>query len=763
MTASEKKQFLAQYEEIHDSLMRFCIVKSRGIMDPKDLANDVLLVGMENYHKLNDKKALLSYLFTTANRICMNKVRRKKFDGHYDETMAANISDPNNNVDKGVDIAFLYAALDQLPPLQKEAVTLFEISDLPIKEIMVIQNSKASAVKQRIKRGREKLAELLKEKDRKKIAVVATSLLLTSNSFGMSNLDAYFQAVKDLPLPLSKAEAVGTITKFSAAGAATNATATKIGSVVLKKTILGSVVVGGVIGTTVLLSSPSEAQEDTNGNNHSTELAFFSDTLKKEKPVDSTKTISYETILEENPHMLELPEEELNRIMEEVLADTLESDDTFPEETEEIEKTEEFPESSSSGELLEGDTFPIASVETVSIDHLGGNIEVMTWDRDEVKIITNHRIIGKTPEDEALIKENLDFKVEKQGSTLTIKNNTCGIKKQKINGRKKGLSTISFRNGKKAKFKVLEMNYTIMMPADVNLSLLGNYENITVPDMNKDVTSRLFHCNLKLGSVGGKADIKLHYSKAEMADFNEAQIYLMDSDITFLNSKKLDLTAKYSDVTAGEISGGAEMTLFDSDLTAVGFTGNLNGNIKYASLKFEQSNIPEGKISAFESKMTFPNADKLDIEMRYSSLTGARVKTLNVPVVFECNINYDYVGNLSAASSKYSEYKIGELGEKIEMSSFEDDLIIKKTKPNLSGMTFSGKYCNYTITLAQPADYQLDFDGNYGNLDYGDLKLTLKNYEKTNEHKVLTGFLQDGDENSPTISFDCFESKIKLN
>ena len=48
-----------------------------------------------------------------------------------------------------------------LPEEQKEAVILFEISGFSIKEICEIQQAGESAVKQRLKRGRQKLTEIL--------------------------------------------------------------------------------------------------------------------------------------------------------------------------------------------------------------------------------------------------------------------------------------------------------------------------------------------------------------------------------------------------------------------------------------------------------------------------------------------------------------------------------------------------------------------------------------------------------------------------
>jgi len=55
----------------------------------------------------------------------------------------------------------LHQALSKLPEVQKEAIILYEISGFSIKEIATIQDASEPAVKQRLKRGREKLVEIL--------------------------------------------------------------------------------------------------------------------------------------------------------------------------------------------------------------------------------------------------------------------------------------------------------------------------------------------------------------------------------------------------------------------------------------------------------------------------------------------------------------------------------------------------------------------------------------------------------------------------
>ena len=78
-------------------------------------------------------------------------------------------SDGQVEPELSADVHFLFAALAQLPEAQREAIILFEISGFSIKEIMEIQRAGESAVKQRLKRGRERLEEILKYESSLKI------------------------------------------------------------------------------------------------------------------------------------------------------------------------------------------------------------------------------------------------------------------------------------------------------------------------------------------------------------------------------------------------------------------------------------------------------------------------------------------------------------------------------------------------------------------------------------------------------------------
>jgi len=160
MSIEKQANFLRLYEPIHDRFERFCRARVYGRMDYKDLINETLLIAFQKHESLRSEEAFLSFLFTISVRILSNQHKKKKEDSMIEST-SYSLHDENAKTEQSTEVYFLYKVLEQLPEIQKEAIILFEISGFSIKEITGIQNASESAVKQRLKRGREKLVEIL--------------------------------------------------------------------------------------------------------------------------------------------------------------------------------------------------------------------------------------------------------------------------------------------------------------------------------------------------------------------------------------------------------------------------------------------------------------------------------------------------------------------------------------------------------------------------------------------------------------------------
>lgn len=174
----DQKHFLALYEPVHESFARFCHAKAYGLMEAEDLISESIICALEQFHQLREEKAFLSFLFSIASNVLNKKNRRLKFRGNYNQQQAEKSIDESIDAETRLDIEVLYTALNQLPKEQKEALILFEISGFSIKEVSEIQHASESAIKQRLKRGRVKLAEYFKSDQLKNEVVGSRSSIL---------------------------------------------------------------------------------------------------------------------------------------------------------------------------------------------------------------------------------------------------------------------------------------------------------------------------------------------------------------------------------------------------------------------------------------------------------------------------------------------------------------------------------------------------------------------------------------------------------
>lgn len=161
MSIKRQNNFLNLYEPIHDKFDRFCRARAYGEMDAQDLMNETLMVAFEKLDELKSDKAFFSFLCGISIRILSNAARKKQAS-FKDLGAAENLYDQTSETEKNFEVEMLHKCLSKLPDIQRECIILFEISGFSINEIATIQNSSISAIKQRLKRGRERLEEILK-------------------------------------------------------------------------------------------------------------------------------------------------------------------------------------------------------------------------------------------------------------------------------------------------------------------------------------------------------------------------------------------------------------------------------------------------------------------------------------------------------------------------------------------------------------------------------------------------------------------------
>lgn len=158
------ERFLALIMPIKQGLLGYCRTLTSDRDSAKDLASEAIVIAYQAFGKLKEESALKSYLYTTVKRLARDQWKRdvRQTEIGNAAQMAASTASPETLAD----IRLLQEALMQLPDAQRDAIIWHELSGLQLEEIREIQGGSLSAVKMRILRGKEKLAEILGEPTR---------------------------------------------------------------------------------------------------------------------------------------------------------------------------------------------------------------------------------------------------------------------------------------------------------------------------------------------------------------------------------------------------------------------------------------------------------------------------------------------------------------------------------------------------------------------------------------------------------------------
>lgn len=176
MSMTPNKEFLSNYEPIHEGFCKYCRAISGNSEDAKDLVQDSILTVLDGFHKIKEKASFKSYMFSVASNLNKMRRRRAKVKTDFTKREISQIQSLSGNQEAIVDFNLIYNQLLLLPTKTAEAMILFHISDLSLDDIRKIQGGTLSALKQRLKRGREKLLKQLTKPSQVRVAMLLISL-----------------------------------------------------------------------------------------------------------------------------------------------------------------------------------------------------------------------------------------------------------------------------------------------------------------------------------------------------------------------------------------------------------------------------------------------------------------------------------------------------------------------------------------------------------------------------------------------------------
>jgi RNA polymerase sigma-70 factor (ECF subfamily) len=165
--AGDPAAFNELYHRHRAAIFRFSYRLSGSVEGAEDITHDCFLSLIKKPENFNPERASLrTYLFSAARNLWLKQLRSLGREAAIDEFEENQfISFSKEPLERLLDYELsekVQQAVASLPPLQKEALVLFEYEGLALSEIASMIGTDVGAVKSRLYRARERLRNVLR-------------------------------------------------------------------------------------------------------------------------------------------------------------------------------------------------------------------------------------------------------------------------------------------------------------------------------------------------------------------------------------------------------------------------------------------------------------------------------------------------------------------------------------------------------------------------------------------------------------------------
>jgi len=165
--AGDPAAFMQVYERHRDAIFRFAYRLSGSVEGAEDITHDCFLSLIKKPQNFQPGRASLrTYLISAARNLWLKQIRNSEREWAMDEFkedqfICCDKQPLGRLLDNELSVK-VQQAVSSLPPLQREALVLFEYEGLALSEIASLTSTDVGVVKSRLYRARERLRNILR-------------------------------------------------------------------------------------------------------------------------------------------------------------------------------------------------------------------------------------------------------------------------------------------------------------------------------------------------------------------------------------------------------------------------------------------------------------------------------------------------------------------------------------------------------------------------------------------------------------------------
>lgn len=416
-----------------------------------------------------------------------------------------------------------------------------------------------------------------------------------------------------------------------------------------------------------------------------------------------------------------------------------------------------------STQLTFGQGTPIKTVEesydakeNISITHRYGPLRVLPATNNKVALTVKLYGEAKDQEDLETLKRYFKCEMSESSSELEV---ITHFKVRNWNSNN-GNIKLELEDGTRIRnLRNLKIEATVYVPSSSRLKVSNKYDEIQIESGTKnDLAINIYSGRINVGDISGQLALEAKYSKGKIGNFQDAELKIYDSDLQFGNGRNINLASKYSELIMGSYNDLTADT-YDDNIEWKTIKGQLNLQDKYSQFSIGRFN--NAKMDIYDAEITSEGGNELLIKSKYSEFRMKEVGQLSFENSYDDKVEIERLGSLTA-DSKYTDFKIGKLRTKLFLKSYDDELEVDELTGPLESIEFEGKYTDLSIKLPASSEFQMEANLTYGKLNYPEERLESQFYKEKNDRLEFRGKTKGATDSSPKISIVSYDGKISI-
>jgi hypothetical protein len=326
----------------------------------------------------------------------------------------------------------------------------------------------------------------------------------------------------------------------------------------------------------------------------------------------------------------------------------------------------------------QGKSFKLKNGTTVSISNKYGNVNVMPWEKDSVRIEVSMSAQSKQAAKVVKILSSIDCEMISTATNISVRtvfyDNSATFWKDVVSYAGQVINTSNN----------LQINYTVFIPETVPLKIDNKFGNIYMDSYSANVDILLSNGDIQARNFNKTLKLKLEFGSASLQDVVDAQLSINYSDITCGKINTLNLNSRSSTIEMEE-AGTIEIASSRDKLVVKKCT-SIIGDASFSRIRInelESMCTMDTKYGELRLNSILRNFRTIQVKSEYTDIFLG----INPGTNYSMDLLYDSKTNLNISTQINSQLKKETLNDKSGTVQASGDI----GKPGNSHISLSAK------------------------------------------------------------------------